>query len=106
MPETKFYDLLGVSKDAPENEIKKAYRKLAMKYHPDKNPGDREAEKKFKEVSQAYAVLSDPEKRKNYDRYGTADFSGMPEDIFSSFSDIFQGLGFDIFGCSTAINFF
>ena len=93
-----FYELLGVSKDSSDSEIKKAYRKLAMKYHPDKNPGDEEAEKKFKEISQAYAVLSDAEKRSNYDRYGTADFSGMPDDIFSSFSDIFQGFGFDIFG--------
>ncbi len=93
-----FYELLGVSTDASDSEIKKAYRKLAMKYHPDKNPDNEEAEKKFKEVSQAYAVLSDAEKRANYDRYGTADFSGIPDDIFSSFSDIFQGFGFDIFG--------
>ena len=98
MESSDFYELLGVSKDAQDNEIKKAYRKLAMKYHPDKNQDDESAEKKFKEISQAYAVLSDPEKRSNYDRYGTADFSGMPDDIFSSFSDIFQGFGFDIFG--------
>ena len=70
-----FYELLGVSTDASDSEIKKAYRKLAMKYHPDKNPDNEEAEKKFKEVSQAYAVLSDAEKRANYDRYGTADLS-------------------------------
>jgi molecular chaperone DnaJ len=95
---TDFYDLLGVSSDASDSEIKKAYRKLAMKYHPDKNPDDEDAEKKFKEISQAYSVLSDADKRSNYDRYGTADFSGMPEDIFSSFSDIFQGFGFDMFG--------
>ena len=98
MVSTDFYDLLGVSSDASDSEIKKAYRKLAMKYHPDKNPDDEDAEKKFKEISQAYSVLSDADKRSNYDRYGTADFSGMPEDIFSSFSDIFQGFGFDMFG--------
>ena len=98
MKSSDFYELLGVSKDAQDSEIKKAYRKLAMKYHPDKNPDDKGAEKKFKEISQAYAILSDPKKRNNYDKYGTTDFSGMSEDIFSSFADIFQGFGFDIFG--------
>lgn len=102
MESSNFYELLGVAKDAQDSEIKKAYRKLAMKYHPDKNQDDEDAEKKFKEISQAYAVLSDPEKRSNYDRFGTADFSGIPEDIFSSFSDMFQGLGFDIFGSKTS----
>lgn len=102
METSNFYDLLGVAKTAPDSEIKKSYRKLAMKYHPDKNPDDADAEKKFKEVSQAYAVLSDSEKRSNYDRYGTADFSGVPEDIFSSFSDMFKGFGFDIFGSKTS----
>ena len=92
------YEVLGVAKTASSSEIKKAYRKLAMKYHPDKNQGDESAEKKFKEISEAYSVLSDPKKKSNYDKYGKADFSGVPEDIFSSFSDIFEGFGFDIFG--------
>ena len=67
-----FYDLLGVGKDASESDIKKAYRKLAMKYHPDRNPGDKEAETKFKKVSSAYETLKDPGKRKQYDTFGSA----------------------------------
>ena len=72
MAESKrdYYEVLGVSKDADEATLKKAYRQVAKKYHPDMNPGDAEAEKKFKEASEAYAVLSDPEKRKKYDEYG------------------------------------
>ena len=65
-----YYEVLGVSKDADAKEIKKAYRKLAMKYHPDKNPGDKAAEEKFKEINEAYEVLSDEEKRSTYDRFG------------------------------------
>ena len=68
-----YYEVLGVSKDADAKEIKKAYRKLAMKYHPDKNPGDKAAEEKFKEINEAYEVLSDEEKRSTYDRFGHDD---------------------------------
>ena len=67
-----YYEVLGVSKDASENDIKKAYRKAAMKYHPDRNPGNKEAEEKFKEVNEAYAVLSDKDKRAKYDQFGHA----------------------------------
>ena len=75
------YDVLGVSRTATADEIKKAYRKLAMKHHPDKNKGDKASEAKFKEVSTAYEVLSDEKKRKNYDTFGSADaggFGGFP----------------------------
>ena len=68
-----YYEVLGVSKDVDDATLKKAYRKVAKKYHPDMNPGDKEAEKKFKEASEAYAVLSDPEKRRQYDQFGHAD---------------------------------
>jgi len=98
--EKDFYQTLGVASDASADEIKKAYRKLAMKYHPDKNPGDREAEEKFKLAAEAYEVLGDLEKRKIYDRYGVAGLKdsgysgpGNFEDIFSSFSDIFGAFG-------------
>jgi len=98
-----YYEVLGVDKNADDAAIKKAYRVLAKKYHPDMNPGDKEAEKKFKEASEAYAVLSDPEKRRQYDQFGHAafdgsgggggfDFSGM------DFSDIFGDIFGDFFG--------
>ena len=87
-----YYSILGVSKEASESEIKKAYRKLSKEYHPDLNPNNKEAEEKFKEIAEAYSVLSDSEKRNNYDRFGTADgrggnpFGGMNmDDIYSSF---------------------
>ena len=104
------YEIIGVDKGATDNEIKKAYRKIAMKYHPDKNPEDTEAERKFKESAEAYSVLSDEQKRRQYDQFGHAGvglgdapggagFHGnmSMEDIFSSFGDIFGG-DFDPFG--------
>jgi len=97
MAETDYYSILGVSKTATEEEIKKAYRKLAMKYHPDKTKGDKAAEEKFKQISEAYAVLSDKEKRQQYDTFGSAGFQQRysQEDIFRNFdwSDIFRDLG-------------
>ncbi len=100
MAKRDYYEVLGVSKDATKEEIKKAYRKLAMKYHPDRNPGDKEAEEKFKEAAEAYGVLSDDEKRAKYDQFGHAGVGGAGQgfqgftdinDIFSHFSDIFGG---------------
>ena len=96
-----YYAVLSVRRDADGAEIKKAYRKLAVQYHPDRNPGDREAEARFKEAAEAYEVLSDGEKRALYDRYGheglqRGGFGGFRDvsDVFSAFSDIFG----DIFG--------
>ncbi|MDO4225454.1 MAG: molecular chaperone DnaJ [Bergeyella zoohelcum] len=103
MSKRDYYEILGVSKSATADEIKKAYRKQAIKYHPDKNPGDKEAEEKFKEAAEAYEVLSDPNKKARYDQYGHAGlgggaggygggFGGMNmDDIFSQFGDIFGG---------------
>ncbi|MCM1169501.1 MAG: molecular chaperone DnaJ [Bacteroides sp.] len=104
-----YYEVLGVAKGASADEIKKAYRKLALKYHPDRNPGDKEAEEKFKEAAEAYGVLSDPEKKQRYDQFGHAGMGGAGgfgggmggmsmEDIFSQFGDIFSGFGFSGFG--------
>ncbi len=99
-----YYQVLSVSKDASAEEIKKAYRKLALKYHPDRNPGDKDAEERFKEAAEAYEVLRDPQKRQAYDLYGHegvagTGFSGFSrqEDIFTTFSDLFE----DLFGFST-----
>ena len=89
-----YYEVLGVSRSASSDDIKKAYRKLAKKYHPDVNPGDKEAEAKFKEVNEAYSVLSDEQKRAQYDRFGHAAFDGAGGG--SGFSG-FNGFGFDIF---------
>src|SRR5438045_4365791 len=102
MSKRDYYEILGVNKTASADEIKKAYRKVAMQFHPDRNPGDKGAEEKFKEAAEAYEVLSDADKRSQYDRFGHAGVSGNGrghysnmEDIFSQFGDIF---GEDIFG--------
>lgn len=103
MDKKDYYEVLGVSKNATETELKKAYRQMALKYHPDKNPGNKEAEEKFKEAAEAYEVLSNPEKRQKYDQFGhaglgnAAGFGGAGmnmDDIFSHFGDIFG----DMFG--------
>ncbi len=105
MSDTDYYQALGVEKSASAADIKKAYRKLAMKYHPDHAKGDPSAEEKFKKISEAYAVLSDPEKRKQYDTYGSAGFQQRfsQEDIFRNFdfSDIFKEFGFRSGGSPT-----
>ncbi|HEY0029833.1 MAG TPA: DnaJ domain-containing protein, partial [Bacteroidia bacterium] len=107
MSKRDYYDILEIPKGAAADEIKKAYRKMAIKYHPDKNPGDKAAEEKFKEAAEAYEILSSPEKKQRYDQYGHAGvggnggfgggrggqgFGGMNmDDIFSQFGDIFGG---------------
>ena len=93
-----YYEVLGVDKNADDAAIKKAYRVLAKKYHPDMNPGDKEAEKKFKEASEAYAVLSDPEKRKQYDQFGHAAFEGGAGGAGAGGFDFDFGDMGDIFG--------
>lgn len=106
MAKRDYYEILGVSKTASADEIKKAYRQLAIKYHPDKNPDNKEAEEKFKEAAEAYEILSNADKRAQYDRFGHAGpqmggaggGGGMNmDDIFSSFGDIFEGSGFESF---------
>ena len=110
MAKKDYYDILGVDRKASASEIKKAYRKMALKYHPDKNPDDKEAEEMFKKAAEAYEVLSDPDKRARYDQFGHAAFDGAGgfggggmnmDDIFSQFGDIFGGAfggGFSGFG--------
>jgi curved DNA-binding protein len=103
MEKRDYYEVLGVSKTASDAEIKKAYKQMAIKYHPDRNPGDKEAEAKFKEAAEAYDVLRDPQKRARYDQFGHAGMSGAGgfgggasmnmDDIFSMFGDIFGGHG-------------
>jgi molecular chaperone DnaJ len=106
MSQRDYYEVLGVAKGADADTIKKAYRKIAMQFHPDRNPGNKEAEEKFKEAAAAYDVLSDAEKRAQYDRFGHNAFAGGAgggfggggfsdvNDVFSAFSDIFE----DFFG--------
>ena len=108
MTKRDYYEILGVSKSASQEEIKKAYRKVAMQFHPDRNPGDKSAEEKFKEAAEAYEILNDPDKKAQYDRFGHSAFSsgrsggysggGMNmDDIFSQFGDIFGDEGFGSF---------
>jgi molecular chaperone DnaJ len=97
MNKKDYYDILCVSRESSIADIKKSYRSLAMKYHPDKNPGDKEAENKFKEAAEAYEILGNPEKRELYDRYGHAGLKDTGFSGFSSFEDIFSSFG-DIFG--------
>src|SRR4029077_20670756 len=102
-----YYKILGVSKSATQDEIKKAYRKLALKYHPDRNPGDKKAEEAFKELAEAYEVLSDAEKRPRYDQFGHAAVGGATvqghpgaggyHDPFDIFEQVFGGRGGSIF---------
>src|SRR6201997_2483972 len=104
MAKQDFYELLGVGRDASPEDIKKAFRKLAMQFHPDRNPGDETAEHRFKEINEAYEVLKDPNKRAAYDRFGHAAFehgmgggpAGFGADFGTTFSDLFEG----IFGMS------
>lgn len=100
MSKRDYYDILGVARSASAEEIKKAYRKLAIKHHPDKNQGDKESEEMFKEAAEAYDVLSNPEKKQRYDQYGHAGMGAgggsgahgfSMEDIFSQFGDVFGG---------------
>jgi molecular chaperone DnaJ len=113
MSKRDFYEVLEVSKNASPEEIKKSYRQHALKYHPDRNPGNKEAEDKFKEAAEAYEVLSDPQKKARYDQFGHAGVGGAAgggfngggmsmEDIFSHFGDIFSDLGFGGFGGYTS----
>ena len=103
MSKRDYYAVLGVARTATDQEVKSAYRKLALKFHPDRNPGDKSAEEQFKECAEAYAVLADPDKRARYDRFGHAAVSGAASGggfdptIFAEFDDIFGSLG-DIFG--------
>lgn len=103
MGKRDYYEILGVGRNASENDIRKAYRRLAMQYHPDRTQGDKESEEKFKELSEAYAVLTDPEKRVSYDQFGHAGVgAGFGDFGFGSFGDIFGDIFEDFFGGATA----
>jgi molecular chaperone DnaJ len=99
-----YYQQLGLDRNATDTDLKKAYRQLALKYHPDRNPGDKAAEEKFKEINEAYACLSDPDKRSNYDNFGTAEGAGAGfgfegfDGFSTNFGDIFGDVFGDIFG--------
>jgi len=118
MAKRDYYEVLGVEKTASADQIKSAYKKMAIKYHPDRNPGDKEAETKFKEAAEAYDVLRDPEKRQRYDQFGPEGVNGMGgfnaqnmdmNDIFSMFGYMFEGFGgfrgFGGFGGSAGTDF-
>jgi molecular chaperone DnaJ len=97
-----YYQILGVDRNASDTEIKKAFRQLALKYHPDRNPGNKESEDKFKEINEAYSCLSDSEKRANYDRFGTAEGIGAGYSPFGAgFGDVFEDIFGDFFGTFT-----
>ncbi|MBO7367472.1 MAG: DnaJ domain-containing protein, partial [Paludibacteraceae bacterium] len=111
MEKRDYYEVLGVSKNATAEEIKKAYKKKALENHPDRNPGDKAAEERFKEAAEAYSVLSDPQKRQRYDQFGHAGVNGAGaggfgaggfsmDDIFSQFGDLFGGHFSSFFGGS------
>src|SRR6059058_6314565 len=105
MAKRDFYEILGVSKSADAEELKRAYRKLAMQFHPDRNPGDKTAEQKFKDISEAYDVLKDDQKRAAYDRFGHADFengSRGPGDFAGGFSGGFADIFEEMFGAMGA----
>ncbi|MBV8834109.1 MAG: DnaJ domain-containing protein, partial [Acidobacteriaceae bacterium] len=99
-----YYEVLGVQRNCDDGVLKTAYRKLALQYHPDRNPGNQQAEEKFKEAAEAYAILSDPQKRATYDRFGhqgvagAGGFGGFDQGNFTDFSDIFGDLFGDLFG--------
>ncbi len=106
MAKRDYYEVLGVSRSAGDGEIKSAFRKLAMKHHPDRNPGDKQAETAFKEINEAYEILKDPQKRAAYDRFGHAAFdgggmgAGFNADFAASMSDIFENIFGDVMGRS------
>ena len=104
MAKRDFYDILGVDRNTSGDDIKKAYRKIAIKYHPDKNPGDKESEEQFKEAAEAYEILSNPDKKAQYDRFGHAGMGNQGFGGAMSMDDIFSQFG-DVFGMQTDTGF-